>query len=195
MSSKLQALLDRGQHAPTEAEREAAYAELTRLLTLLVRASMSRRLRGQRDSMDVCQSVTRSFIADFQASRIRFESEAALVAYLRRVVHHKLADVARRDGAAKRGGDVPTPALPLSAAAIPAADTPGPASGIILAEAANAALETFSEEDRALWSLRRRGWPWDRIARELGISEAAARQRWSRLQSSIAQAEDGLPAR
>lgn len=189
MSSKLKALLDRGVRAPTEREREEAYAELTRLLTVLVRASMSRRLRGQRDSMDVCQSVARSFVADMRASQIRFDTEAALVAYLRRVVANKLADLARRDGAAKRGGDahrnVPGPQ---------AAKDSGPASAAIEREAAEHALEAISEADRQLWAMRRRGWEWERIAAELGITPAAARQRWSRLQAAAAARLNDDPA-
>ena len=46
--------------------RDAAFAELLRLVGIYVRAGMGRGLRARRESMDVCQSVAKSFIDDMR---------------------------------------------------------------------------------------------------------------------------------
>jgi len=83
---------------------DQAFREVSRLLTIFVRAGMGHRLRDHRESADVCQSIARSFIEDHAAGAVKFENEAALVGYLKTVVRSKLAMLARHDGAMKRGG-------------------------------------------------------------------------------------------
>jgi len=45
---------------------------------IYIRAGMGRRLRDHRESVDVCQSVAKSFIEDFETGRINFDTEAQL---------------------------------------------------------------------------------------------------------------------
>ena len=86
------------------AARERAYGELLRLVTIFVRVRMGDRLRDHRESADVCQSIAKSFVDDAAKGALRFDSPAALNAYLQQVVRSKLAELARHDQAVKRGG-------------------------------------------------------------------------------------------
>ncbi|MBL8744731.1 MAG: hypothetical protein JNK58_00085 [Phycisphaerae bacterium] len=186
-SSRLDALL---RHAATleGAEREHAYSELVRLLMIMVRARMSPRLRASRESVDVCQSVAKSFVHDWQTGRLRFENEAALAGYLQTIVRNKLADLARRDTAQRRGGG----AVPLAiddehgvpSENIPA-QSPGASTIAAAAELQSRLLDSITPEEHRLIDLRRRGIEWDQIAEMLGESSAALRKRWSRLQERL----------
>jgi hypothetical protein len=93
-----------GLGAADGVQRERAYAELLRLVSIFVRVRMGSRLRDHRESMDVCQSIAKSFVDDAAQGRLTFESPAALTAYLQRVVQTKLAELSRHDTALKRGG-------------------------------------------------------------------------------------------
>lgn len=166
------------------AQRDRAYAELLRWVRIVVRAEMGRRLRDQRESVDVCQSIARSFVDDYQSGRVRFESEHALAAYLRVAVRSKLAELARRDDALKRGAGARP--VPMHEAPEPAGerDPPLPA-----AEAWARLRASLPDDDRHLVELRMRGLDWATIAEQLGTSEAAARQRFSRVVRGLR--EDG----
>ena len=179
--SRLGALLQAAAQDQDAEERERAYEELSRLLMILARAAMSRRARNNRDSIDICQSVARSFVAEIRGGQVAFDSEAALIAYLRRAVHSKLADLARRDGAAKR--TAPDPEL-LQRIRAQDRDESSPSSIITLEEEAARMRENLGEDDRQLVDLRRRGVSWTVIAEQLSISPEAARKRWSRLQKA-----------
>lgn len=171
--------------AGNHAARELAYAELLRLLTMFVRAGMGPRLRSRRESLDVCQSIARSFVEDHQHGAVRFESEAALVAYLKTVVNTKLALLARHDGAHKRGG---------GAVALPFADDrhtgpagrPAPAEALLAREALDSVESRMAPDDLEIARLRLQGMDWNQIAQRLGRDPAALRQRWSRLSRSLA---------
>ncbi|HRQ73253.1 MAG TPA: ECF-type sigma factor [Phycisphaerales bacterium] len=163
------------------AQRDRAYAELLRWVRIVVRAEMGRRLRDHRESVDVCQSIARSFVDDFQSGRVRFESERALAAYLRVAVRSKLAELARRDRALKRGAG--EHAVPLHGATEAAADERDPPD--FSAESWARLRESLADDDRHLAELRMRGLDWATIAEQLGTSEAAARQRFSRLMRTL----------
>ncbi len=159
------------------AQRDRAYAELLRWVRIVVRAEMGRRLRDHRESVDVCQSIARSFVDDLQSGRVRFESERALAAYLRVAVRSKLAELARRDAALKRGAG--EHAVPLHGATEAAADERDPPD--LSAEAWARLRESLPGDDRHLIELRMRGLDWATIAEQLGTNETAARQRFSRV--------------
>jgi RNA polymerase sigma factor (sigma-70 family) len=171
-------------------DEERAFEELIRLLIILVRARLDARLRAQRESMDVCQSVARSFVEDWRAGRLRFENDAALAGYLQTVVRNKLTDLARHNLAARRGGGEALRAIDeadgISAGVIPAGGEG--ASTIVAGEELRARIEaTLSPSERELIALRKRGLEWERIAERLGETPEALRKRWSRLQERIAE--------
>lgn len=190
--SRLDSLL---RHAATlqGAERDRAFEDLVRLLMIMVRARMSPKLRASRESVDVCQSVAKSFVLDWQAGKIQFENQAALAGYLQTIVRNKLADLSRRDTAQRRGGGEAPIAIDdhhgVPADAIQA-DGAG-ASTIAEAEELHQRLiGEITPEEHQLIDLRRRGLDWNQIADMLGESSAALRKRWSRLQERIGERLD-----
>lgn len=168
---------------------DAAFAELLRLVQMLVRSGMGRRLRDFRDSADVCQSVARSFIVDHRGGAIAFSSEQQLVAYLRKVVDSKLASLARADQALKRGG----PSGPLDPSRPDIAQIPAPPHAIDpamhsqRAEAASHVAAALTDEDCHLARLRLRGLDWPQIAQHLSQDPQTLRKRWSRLLDRLSQ--------
>ncbi|HYE62039.1 MAG TPA: sigma-70 family RNA polymerase sigma factor [Phycisphaerales bacterium] len=188
-AARLSGLLARACAGSDPRAREAAFDELLRLLTIYVRAGMGSRLRDHRESMDVCQSLARSFVDDFEGGRIAFESEAALAAYVRQCVRSKLADLSRHDRAAKRGGGAVTQGLPGDGPH----GGPGPASAAIAREAVAGALAALNEDERTLLRLRSQGLAWEAIARELGRTPEAVRQQFSRVQRRLAQGSQESP--
>ncbi len=192
-SSRLDSLL---RHAASlqGAERDHAFGELVRLLMIMVRARMSPKLRASRESMDVCQSVAKSFVSDWQSGRLRFENEAALAGYLQTVVRNKLADLSRRDTALRRGGGAVPIAIDdergVPAEVIPA-DQAGASTNAEAEELKDRLLASITPEEHRLIDLRRRGLEWEQVAEMMGESSAALRKRWSRLQERIGEKLDG----
>ena len=178
-------LLEAAKAADGGAE-DAAFAELVRLVRLMVRSGMGRKLRDYRDSADVCQSIARSFIEDHRASAITFQSEQQLVAYLRTVVRSKLASLARTDNALKRGGTDQHSEFD-DALAIPGVskNLPDPLTPVITAEAAGQIDLALTDSDRELARLRLRGMDWDQIGAHLGQDPQTIRKRWSRLMTRL----------
>jgi hypothetical protein len=163
--------LSRGQ-AGDAAAREEAYAELCRLITIFVRAGMGQRLRDHRESVDVCQSIARSFVEDHGAGKIRFGNDGELIEYLRAVVQTKFARLSRHDNAAKRvpTGDGPSTPPPMM-----------PSDSLEHTESLREVDEQFTDEDREVARLRLGGMSWEQIAAQLGQTPQALRKRWSRL--------------
>lgn len=167
--------LSRGA-AGDAAAREEAYTELCRLITIFVRAGMGQRLRDHRESIDVCQSIARSFVEDHGAGKIRFGNDGELIEYLRTVVQTKFARLSRHDNAAKRTptGEGPSTSPPPSGPITPH-------ESLEHGERLREVDEQFTDEDREVARLRLGGMSWDQIAAQLGQSPQALRKRWSRL--------------
>lgn len=165
------------------AARERAYGELLRLVTIFVRVRMGDRLRDHRESADVCQSIAKSFVDDAAKGALRFDSPAALNAYLQQVVRSKLAELARHDQAVKRGG----PEGRDAALDPDQAPGEGPTASVLALtdEGMDRLLASLTPEEAQLVSLRRRGLGWGAIAEATGASEDSLRQRWSRLRKKL----------
>lgn len=186
--TKLGALLTRACSDADPGGRERAFSELLRLLTIFVRAGMGDALRRQRDSIDICQSVVKSFVGELQDGKLSFPNEGALVAYLQQVVRTKLAEAARRDGAWKRGGRAGKVVdVHESGSQVPSPSFDPTASGIAAAkEEEEILIAGLTPEDQELIRLRRNGMEWDAIGDMLGRNPAALRKVWSRLQQRVA---------
>lgn len=173
-----------------ERARERAFSELLRLLTVFVRSGMGRRLRDHRESDDVCQSIARSFIEDHGAGKVVFESEGALVAYLKTVVRSKLAMLARHDGALKRGAEaLGSVGGDLDGAQAAGGGGEAPSDGEVelrTREALELMHDRLSADDQELTRLRLGGMGWAQIAQRLGREPAAVRKQWSRLVDRVA---------
>ncbi len=179
-------LLTRAAGAGDHAAREQAFAEISRLLTVLVRARMGPKLRGRRESLDVCQSVAKSMIDDLNHGRLSFHSDASLMAYLQQVVKTKLAELARHDGARMRDGERHESSMTPEGGEGPGLQARAPDWTASLqashAELYARFLTTLSDPDRRLLELRGRGMEWAQVAAELGVEAGSARKRFSRLQ-------------
>jgi DNA-directed RNA polymerase specialized sigma24 family protein len=188
-NAALHALLTKACDPADAVGRERAFQELLRLLAIYVRGAMGTALRDHRESMDVCQSIARSFVEDFAGGKVRFENEQALAGYLQQVVRSKLAALARHDGAAKRGGGAGAVPIGISDSGgsgfIPPAADHTASTSARDREAARRVVDSLTEEEQTLVRLRRTGLEWDHIARELGKDPAALRQQYSRLQRRI----------
>lgn len=157
-------------------ESDRASAELLRLIMVFVRSQMGEQLRRARESEDVCQSVAKSVVADLGGGKVELRSEGELVEYLKTAVRHKLIDLARMDGAAKRGGGVGS----VGGSRIDDAATDSGEEQVESAEFL-AVWSELSGEERELAYFRLRGMEWDHIALQTGRPAAALRQQWSRL--------------
>lgn len=178
------------------AARERAYAELLRLVTIFVRARLGARgaagggdrLRDHRESADVCQSIAKSFYDDASKGALKFDSPAALNGYLQQVVRTKLAELARHDGAAKRGGpDAPRPGRIDAGADPDLAEARDPTASVqaLSDEQLARLLAALTPDESQLVAMRRQGLEWPDIAAALGVSEGSLRQRWSRLRKRL----------
>lgn len=169
------------------AARERAYGELLRLVSIFVRVRMGDRLRDHRESADVCQSIAKSFVDDAAKGALRFDSPAALNAYLQQVVRSKLAELARHDQAVKRGG----PEGRDTAQDPDFAASPDPTASVaaLAKEEFERLAASLTPEEAQLAAMRRQGLEWSDIASALGVSEASLRQRWSRLRKRLEGAD------
>ncbi len=156
------------------AERERAFTELLRFVRIVVRAEMGQRLRDHRESIDVCQSIAKSFVDDLQTGRIAFDNEHALAAFLRLAVRNKLADLSRRDNARKRNSNSRTRSLEQTPEPAEITETPR-------ADEWPRIRDRLNEHDRRLVELQMRGLSWERIGQELDLNPATARMQFSRL--------------
>lgn len=178
--------------APSAADRERAFEEILRLLSIFVRSSIGTGLRRNRESVDICQSVAKSLVMDLREGKLEFENEAALVGYLQTVVRTKLAEATRHDRALKRGGPM-NPGGAHASAAIPVefagASDPTASANAMEAEAYAAAMSQLSESEQELVRLRKAGLEWDQISARLARSSAALRKEWSRMQERLRDQE------
>ncbi len=182
MASTLSGLLKAAANPTDPRARDAAFSELLRLVGIYVRAGMGRALRDRRESLDVCQSVAKSFVDDMAAGKLQFDNEAAVAGYLQKVVKSKLAELAREDRAQKRGGGLGPQALHESGIE---ADDASALDRLAQDEQWQRVMDALSDHERALIALRRRGLEWPQIAEQLGRDPAALRQQFSRLQKRV----------
>ncbi len=149
---------------------------------------MGRQLRDHRESVDVCQSIARSFVDDFGAGKLSFDNEAAVVGYLRTVVQTKMALLSRHDRALKRGGEamVVSGGADEHAQADQEEETAG-AGAVVQAEWVVRLASALSAEEQDLARWRAAGADWDVIATRTGRDSPALRKQWSRLIERVRQ--------
>ncbi len=162
--------------------RDRAFTEFLRLISIFVRVRMGNRLRDHRESADVCQSIAKSFVDDASRGLLKFDSPAALNAYLQQVVRSKLAELHRHDTADKRGGP---DAGPEQSPDFAEAGDPTASVDALSEEAFERVRAGLTPDEMELVLLRRRGVAWSTISDTLRTPEALLRQRWSRLQRRL----------
>jgi RNA polymerase sigma-70 factor (ECF subfamily) len=171
---------------------EEAAVEMVRRYEPLIRREIRLHLEDRRlcrlfDSMDVCQSVLKSFFFRTAAGQYDLDTPEELQRLLVRMARNKLASAARGQHRLRRdqrraaaGG-----AARLEGVA-DAAPTPSQvAAGKELLERFRQAL---SEEERQLAELRREGLAWADIAARLGGTAQARRMQLARAVERVARA-------
>ena len=167
-----------------------AAEDLVRRYEPLIRREVRLHLEDRRlgrlfDSMDVCQSVLKSFFVRTAAGQFDLDDPAQLVRLLVTMARNKLASEARRQHRRKRdqrraaGGDE-------GLAAVPAADpTPSRvAAGRDLVDQVRARL---TPEERELADLRAQGLSWEEVAARAGGTAQARRVQFGRAVDRVAR--------
>jgi RNA polymerase sigma-70 factor (ECF subfamily) len=166
-----------------------AAEELVRKYESLIRRQVRLNLEDSRlnrvfDSMDVCQSVLKSFFVRTAAGQYDLEDPKELVRLLVRMARNKLASAARNEHRKKR--DQRRTATGEDALGAVAGASPTPSRVI---EARDLLAETrrrLTPEERLLADLRAQELTWEEIAQRLGGTAQARRVQLSRAIDRIA---------
>jgi RNA polymerase sigma factor (sigma-70 family) len=166
-----------------------AAEELVRRYEPLVRREVRLKLRDRRlasllDSMDVCQSVMRSFFVRTAAGQYDLDNPGQLVGLLVVMARNKLAAVARREHRDKRDLRRRTGTGEDLAGVLAGGPSPSAAAATqdLLAEV----RARLSEDERALADLRADGLGWDEVAARVGGTGQARRVQFARALDRVA---------
>lgn len=154
------------------------------LIRRQVRLNLDSRLNNVFDSMDVCQSVLKSFFVRTAAGQYDLDDPEELVRLLVRMARNKLASAARNEHRKKR--DQRRTAAGDDALAGIAGDTATPSQVV---EARDLLAETrrrLTPEERLLADLRGQELAWEEIAQRLGGTAQARRVQLSRAIDRVA---------
>jgi RNA polymerase sigma-70 factor (ECF subfamily) len=170
---------------------EQAAAEMVRRYEPLIRREVRLHLEDRRlcrlfDSMDVCQSVLKSFFFRTAAGQYDLDTPEQLQRLLVTMARNKLASAARSENRQRRdqhrvaadGGEQ------LEGIA---ADTPSPSEIVGGRELLERFRQGLSEEERQLSELRNQGLAWADIASQLGGTAQARRMQLARAVERVAQ--------
>jgi RNA polymerase sigma-70 factor (ECF subfamily) len=163
---------------------EDAAAELVRRYEPLVRREVRLQLEDRRlsrlfDSMDVCQSVLKSFFVRTAAGQYDLDTPQQLQGLLVTMARNKLASEVRRQQRQRRdnrrvaeGGDEQLNTV--------AAAQPSPSEVVSGRELLDRFRGALNQEERQLAELRGQGLTWDEVAVRLGGTAQARRMQLAR---------------
>jgi len=189
MDSDLTLLLARVRQGDEEAALQLV-RRYESAIRVAVRTHLSDpRLRRQFDSMDVCQSVLRSFFFHMSGGGYDLHTPAQLLALLTRMAQNKLGTRARDQFRQRR--DVRR----LSQVAVEDVDVashePDPTRRIEDQDLVDRALEMMSPEIRAIAVRRMDGELWPKIACAMGGTPDGRRKQFERAMMPIADSIEG----
>ena len=166
-----------------------AAEELVRKYEPLVRRAVRIRLEDRRlerlfDSMDVCQSVLKSFFVRTAAGQYDLEEPGQLVGLLVAMAGTKLACEARRQHRQRR--DQRRVAEGDAALGGVAAGDPSPSRAVAAKDLLAAARARLTDDERALADLRGEGLTWEEVAGRVGGTAQARRVQLSRALDRVA---------
>jgi RNA polymerase sigma-70 factor (ECF subfamily) len=161
---------------------EQAAAELVRQYEPLIRRAVrlhleDERLRRAFDSTDVCQSVLASFFARTALGEYDLETPEHLIKLLVSMTRNKVATAAKRHYRKRRDYRRTSGAEELEKAIDPGPSPSELISGLELLERFRA---SFTDEERAIASLRKDGLSWAEITTQLGGAPQARRMQLAR---------------
>src|SRR5262245_43085080 len=162
---------------------EEAAAELVRRYEPLVRREVRLQLEDRRlsrlfDSMDICQSVLKSFFLRTAAGQYDLDTPGQLQRLLVQMAKNKLASAARSQHRRRR--DQRRVAAGEEKLEGVAADGPTPSEVVAGKELLERFRQALSEEERQLADLRGAGLAWGDIAARLGGTAQARRMQLAR---------------
>jgi RNA polymerase sigma-70 factor (ECF subfamily) len=151
---------------------EQAAVEMVRRYEPLIRRQIRLKLEDRRlgrllDSMDVCQSVLKSFFFRAAAGEYDLDSPEQLQGLLVTMARNKLASVARRQRRRRRDNRRVAADGAEQLAAIPAAEA-SPSQQVAGRELLERFRQSLGTEERQLAELRSQGLAWADIAAQLG---------------------------
>jgi RNA polymerase sigma-70 factor (ECF subfamily) len=177
--------LDRVRAGDDEAARELV-RKYEAAIRLEVRLRLrQRQLRRYFDSMDICQSVLRSFFVRAALGQFDLDRPEELFKLLVAMTRNKLACQVRKQRAKRRDcrrlADVPVQDVEAEAGA------PGPGQVAAGREALEQFRARLSEEERRLADLRAQGRDWAEIAQCMGGTPQARRMQLARAADRVAR--------
>jgi RNA polymerase sigma-70 factor (ECF subfamily) len=174
---------------------EQAAAELVRKYEPAIRRAVRFRLTDPRlrrtcDSMDVCQSVLMSFFVRAATGQYDLDSPEQLLRLLTTMARNKLLNQARQNHAARRDNRMVNEVSDKDLVS----ETPGPPQQAAARELLQQVHAHLSPDELRLVELRNQGHDWASIAKLLGGTPAALRQKLHRALARLSQQfglEDG----
>jgi RNA polymerase sigma factor (sigma-70 family) len=169
---------------------ELALQELINRYAPVIRLEARMRLRSPHlravlDSMDICQSVLKSFFLRAAAGQFTIDRPEDLRRLLVQMACNKSLEAARREYAQRR--DVRR-SVTLGDEAHQVAGGVDPVSEVEWRELLLRGREMLSPEERKLAEWRAAGWTWDEIGAELNRTPDQVRMQLTRAQTRVAQA-------
>jgi RNA polymerase sigma-70 factor (ECF subfamily) len=163
---------------------EQAAAELVRRYEPVIRREVRMRLTDPGlyrllDSMDICQSVLKSFFVRAAAGQYDLHRPEDLLNLLVAMARNKLASQARKLRSRPADNRRAAAGSPEQLAALVAAE-PDPAKVISGRDLLRQVLQCLPEEERRLADLRAQGCTWPQITREVGGTAEARRKQLAR---------------
>jgi DNA-directed RNA polymerase specialized sigma24 family protein len=170
---------------------EQAAVEMVRRYEPLIRREVRLSLEDRRlcrlfDSMDVCQSVLKSFFFRTAAGQYDLDTPEQLQRLLVTMARNKLASAARGEHRQRRdqrqvaaGGDEQLEGV--------AADVPTPSQELAGKELLERFRRSLSDEEKQLADLRGEGLAWGDIAARLGSTAQARRMQLARAVERVAR--------
>jgi DNA-directed RNA polymerase specialized sigma24 family protein len=169
---------------------QEATAELVRRYEPAIRRAVRFRLADARlgallDSMDICQSVLRSFFVRAASGQYDLETPEKVLALLAAMARNKLASQARRQGAQRRGGrHVDVRDQDQKQVASPCA---GPSRVVAARDLLQEVRLRLSPEERQVLEMRSEGHDWAAISARLGGGAEAHRKKHARALDRVAE--------
>jgi RNA polymerase sigma factor (sigma-70 family) len=168
---------------------EQAAVELVRQYEPVIRREVRLRLHDPRmyrvfDSMDICQSVLKSFFVRAAAGQYDLEEPTDLLKLLVAMTQHKLAFQVRRERYQRRDSRRVVTATPEELNV--AGHDPSPSEQLAGQELLHEFRQRLSEEERRLADLRSQGCAWAEIAAQLGGTPHARRMQLTRAIERVA---------
>ena len=161
---KLIAAYRQGDEAAASALFERYYARLLEL----IRRQFGWKLRQVDGSMDVAQSVLRSFFSQIRQNRVQIAPDDSLWPLLATIAIHKVRNRGKFWQREKRN---PDRAMALAAGNDPLEQGPSPDDAAVVKELIDRLLEPFSDRRRRIIQLILEGCPVCQIAKEVGSTE------------------------